>query len=80
MYEEDLKNGKFEKMSIESVIDLLEQSELSHMYYPKDKKVIRDFVLSQRKKDVYNHQDIIAVTKELIKAHMKWHARLIELS
>lgn len=41
------------------------------MYYPKDKKVIRDFVLSQRKKDVYNHQDIIAVTKELIKAHMK---------
>ena len=71
-YEEDLKKGKFDNMSLDAVVNLLETSELSHMYYPRDKKVIKDFILAKRKRDSYNHQDIIAVTKELITAHMKW--------
>jgi hypothetical protein len=71
LYENDVKSGKFDKMTLDQVVDLLDSCELTPIYIPRDKKAVKEFITSLKKQETYDNKDITFVTKELIKAQLK---------
>ena len=69
-YEKEIKEGWFSKLSEEETIHLLENSELSGVFFAKDTQVIRDFLIENLHKDKYSHTDLLVITRMLIKTNI----------
>ena len=61
------KVSEFGKMTIKQLVDTISNSEIAGTIFPKDPVYINNFVLDSRKKDVYEKQDLIDLTRMLIK-------------
>ncbi len=64
------KTSEFSKMNIKQLVDTIANSEIAGAFFPKDPVYINNFVLDSRKKDVYEKQDLIDITRMLIKKHI----------
>ena len=64
------KISEFGKMNIKQLVDTIANSEIAGALFPKDPVYINNFVLDSRKKDVYEKQDLIDLTRMLIKTHI----------
>lgn len=68
-FEDDIKEGKFNKFSKDEIVDILLKSDLAGMMYPKDKKLVDEFVKETLDKPVYERADLIFISKILVKKH-----------
>ena len=57
----------YTKMPIKDLVNVIFNSELAGVFYPKDQVFINNFVLDNRKKDNYEKQDLLDLTRMLIK-------------
>ncbi len=48
-YENNLKAGKYNKLSLDEVVDIFSKSEMADTFFPKDKAAITDFINDNRK-------------------------------
>jgi hypothetical protein len=59
--------AQFSKMAIKDITNVIFVSELAGVMYPKDQMFINNFILDNRKKDTYDKQDLLDLTRMLIK-------------
>ena len=64
------KISEFGKMNIKQLVDTIANSEIAGALFPKDPVYINNFVLDSRKKDIYEKQDLIDLTRMRIKTHI----------
>jgi pyrrolidone-carboxylate peptidase len=60
-------NATYSKMPVKDLVNVIFNSELAGVFYPKDQIYINNFILDNRKKDTYEKQDLIDLTRMLIK-------------
>jgi hypothetical protein len=63
-------DSQFQKMTLKELVVAIQRCELSGHMYPKDEMYINNFVLDNRKKDTYTKQDILDLTRMLIKMNI----------
>ncbi|CDW79530.1 UNKNOWN [Stylonychia lemnae] len=66
-FEKDIKAGKYSHLTLDQVAEILYQSELASMMYPKDKTIINGFLTDNKNQQEYHDQDLIDITRMFIK-------------
>jgi len=66
----EVKPNQFGKMNLKQIVEIISESELSGAFYPKDPIFINNFILEKRKKEVYEKQDLVDLTRMLIKSQI----------
>ena len=67
-YEKDIASGKYKELNIDQVCNILNDSELANMIYPKNFDRIKEFVETARKEQqVFTEVDV----RELARAYIK---------
>ncbi len=65
-------NASYSKLPLKELVSVIFSSELAGVFYPKDQIYINNFILDNRKKDTYEKQDLLDLTRMLIKTSI-WY-------